>query len=282
MELPYKTALITGANVGIGRATAMDLARKGYRLFLAGRSLERTQVVIDEITEITGRTDAATFLHLDLSDLRSVKKCAETFLDFALPLHLLINNAGLAGAKGVSAQGFELAFGVNHLGHFLLTQLLRERLQSSAPARVVTVASRAHRLARDGISWHLLQSPTRSFTGTQEYAQSKLANILFSAQLSKKLMNTGVTTYSLHPGVVDTEVWREVPRFLRPVLKLRKMLTPEQGAETALYCALRAPSQETGLYYDSCQIKKPTHHALDEEQAIQLWDRSLQWVSPFM
>ena len=276
-----KIALITGANIGIGRITAIELARQGYKLFLACRSPERTQPVIDEIKEITGKIDSVTFLHLELSDLVSVKKCADAFLSYNLPLHLLINNAGLAGAKGITSQGFELAFGVNHLGHFLLTKLLIERLKASEPARVVTVASRAHRLATNGISWQTLQLPTRSFTGTQEYAQSKLANILFSSQLSKNLINTGVTTYSLHPGVVDTEVWRKVPQFLRPILRLRKMLTPEQGAQTTLFCALNAPSHETGLYYDLSQIKVPTSHALDETQAIKLWEHSMQWTGPF-
>ena len=214
--------------------------------------------------------------------MKTVKQCAETFLSYDLPLHLLINNAGLAGAKGLTSQGFELAFGVNHLGHFLLTNLLIPKLKASTPSRVVTVASRAHRLARKGISWDSLQLPTQSLTGTQEYAQSKLANILFSRELSKNLNNTGVTTYSLHPGVVDTEVWREVPRFLRPVLRWRKMLTPDQGAQTTLYCSLKAPSRESGFYYDKCQITIPGNQATDDVQAKKLWNRSMHWIAKFL
>jgi retinol dehydrogenase 12 len=271
-------ALITGANVGIGRVTALQLANHGYQLFLAGRSAERTQPVIDEIRSITGQSEAATFLPLQLDDLVSVRQCANMFLATGLPLHMLINNAGLAGAKGVTRQGFELAFGVNHLGHFLLTHLLMPRLKESAASRVVTVASRAHMLARRGITWETLQRPTASMTGVHEYAVSKLANILFSLQLAKETAGTGVSSYSLHPGVVDTEVWREVPRWLRPVMKWRGMLSPEDGAKTTIHCALEAPTEQSGLYFDKCKPKTPSKYANDATTAKQLWDASMKWV----
>jgi NAD(P)-dependent dehydrogenase (short-subunit alcohol dehydrogenase family) len=164
------------------------------------------------------------------------------------------------------------------LGHFLLTQLLLPTLKASAPARVVTVASRAHLMAYQGLDWAALQQPTRSLTGTAEYGVSKLANILFSAHLAKLLAGTGVSTYALHPGVVDTEVWREVPRWLRPVLRLRGLLTPEEGAQTSLYCALQAPADESGLYYDKSRVKTPSRIAQDSQLAEQLWNQSLQWV----
>ena len=277
---PFKRiALITGANVGIGRVTALSLSRQGYQLFLAGRSQARTQDVIDEIRALHQREDAATFLPLQLDDLESVKTCADSFLSTGHELHLLVNNAGLAGAKGLTRQGFELAFGVNHLGHFLLTHLLMPRLVASAPARVVNVASRAHLLARNGIPWETLQKPSSSLTGISEYAVSKLANILFNTQLAKELAGTKVSCYALHPGVVDTQVWREVPKFLQPIMKWRGMLTPEQGAQTSLYCALEAPATETGLYYDKCKIKTPSAYAQDPVAAQRLWDSSLQWVS---
>ena len=192
-----RIALITGANVGIGRITALSLSRQGYRLFLAGRSQARTQSVIDEIRSLRQENDAATFLPLQLDDLESVKNCADLFLKTGLDLHLLVNNAGLAGAKGQTQQGFELAFGVNHLGHFLLTVLLMKKLTASAPARVVTVASRAHLLARSGINWDSLQSASKSLTGISEYAVSKLANILFNAQLAKELAGSVCAMLSL-------------------------------------------------------------------------------------
>ena len=277
-----QVALITGANIGIGRVTALRLAQQGFTVFLAGRSATRTQVVIDEIHALTHRTDRAFYLPLALDDLASVRACAELFLAHELPLHVLVNNAGLAGDKGQTQQGFEMAFGVNHLGHFLLTHLLLDRLKASAPARVVTVASRAHLMAYQGLDWLALDKPTRSLTGTREYGASKLANILFSAHLAKILAGTGVSTYSLHPGVVDTEVWREVPHWLRPLLRLRGLLTPEEGAQTSLYCALQAPAQESGLYYDKCRIKAPSSVAQDEQLALQLWNQSLQWVKAYL
>ncbi len=273
-----RIALITGANIGIGRVTAVRLAQQGYTVFLAGRSAQRTQAVIDDIHALTGSPHSAFFLPLQLDDLSSVRECAALFLARQLPLHLLINNAGLAGLKGQTRQGFEMAFGVNHLGHFLLTQLLLPTLKASAPARVVTVASRAHLMAYQGLDWAALQQPTRSLTGTAEYGVSKLANILFSAHLAKVLAGTGVSTYALHPGVVDTEVWREVPRWLRPVLRLRGLLTPEEGAQTSLYCALQAPADESGLYYDKSRVKTPSRIAQDSQLAEQLWKQSLQWV----
>jgi len=273
-----RVALITGANIGIGRVTALRLAQAGFTVFLAGRSAQRTQTVIDEIHATTKTSNKAFFLPLQLDDLNSVRECAALFLARQLPLHLLVNNAGLAGHKGQTRQGFEMAFGVNHLGHFLLTQLLLDTLKASAPSRVVTVASRAHLMAYQGLDWPALQQATRSLTGTREYGVSKLANILFSAHLAKVLAGTGVSTYSLHPGVVDTEVWRELPGFLRPLLRLRGLLTPEEGAQTTLYCALQAPASESGLYYDKSRIKTPSRIAQDAQLAEQLWHQSLQWV----
>ena len=273
-----RVALITGANIGIGRVTALRLAQAGFTVFLAGRSAQRTQAVIDEIHATTKTSNKAFFLPLQLDDLDSVRECVALFLARQLPLHLLVNNAGLAGNKGQTRQGFEMAFGVNHLGHFLLTQLLLDTLKASAPAKVVTVASRAHLMAYQGLDWPALQQATRSLTGTREYGVSKLANILFSAHLAKVVAGTGVSTYSLHPGVVDTEVWRELPGFLRPLLRLRGLLTPEEGAQTTLYCALQAPASESGLYYDKSRIKTPSRIAQDAQLAEQLWHQSLQWV----
>ena len=273
-----RVALITGANIGIGRVTALRLAQAGFTVFLAGRSAQRTQAVIDEIHATTKTSNKAFFLPLQLDDLNSVRECAALFLARQLPLHLLVNNAGLAGNKGQTRQGFEMAFGVNHLGHFLLTQLLLDTLKASAPAKVVTVASRAHLMAYQGLDWSALQQATRSLTGTREYGVSKLANILFSAHLAKVLAGTGVSTYALHPGVVDTEVWRELPGFLRPLLRLRGLLTPEEGAQTTLYCALQAPASESGLYYDKSRVKTPSRIAQDAQLAEQLWKQSLQWV----
>ena len=148
---------------------------------------------------------------------------------------MLVNNAGVAGRRGLTKQGFELMFGVNHLGHFLLTELLLERLTSSGPARVVTVASDAHYSAR-GIDWDALRRPARGITGLGEYAVSKLCNVLFSQELARRTEGTGVHAYALHPGVVASDIWRRVPWPVRPLVT-RRMLTVDQGAQTSLYCA---------------------------------------------
>ncbi|WP_442763353.1 SDR family oxidoreductase [Malikia spinosa] len=276
-DLTGRVALVTGANTGIGRITARELARRGAEVFLATRSLARTQPALDEIAQLTGRP-GAHWLELDLADFASVRACAQRFLASGRPLHLLVNNAGLGGQRGLSRDGLELTFGVNHMGHFLLTELLRERLVASAPARVVTVASRAHQWA-PGLDWDALRRPTRSLTGIREYMVSKLANVLFSAELGRQLAGSGVSSYAVHPGVVDTEIWRQVPRLLRPLLKLRGLRDPEQGAQTTLYCALQAPQQETGCYYADSALKSPSKLAQDQRLAAELWRFSEQLLS---
>ena len=274
--LAGRVALVTGANTGIGLVTARELAAHGTHVFIACRSLEKGQIAVDEIRKVTGN-EHVELLVLDLGDFDSIRACAQTFLARDLPLHLLINNAGLAGAKGMTQSGFELAFGTNHIGPFLLTQLLLDRIRLSAPARIVTVASRAHtRVA--GINWDDVRLPSKGRAGLPEYGISKLANVLFSAELGRKLADTGVSTYSLHPGVVATDVWRQVPAFIRPLIKLM-MISTEEGAATTLYCATSPDvSNETGLYYDQCRVKRPSKVGQDAALAAELWQRSEAWV----
>jgi NAD(P)-dependent dehydrogenase (short-subunit alcohol dehydrogenase family) len=272
-----QVALITGGNVGIGRITAIELAKKGFKVIIAGRSLERTQPVLDHINSLAV-DEQAIFLPLDLGSFSLVRECVRLFNQLNLPLHLLINNAGVAGLRGLTQDGFEMTFGINHLGHFLLTQLLLEKLQSSGHSRVITVSSRAHKRAAE-IDWDALRQPTNSWTGIREYAVSKLANLLFSAELAKRVQGTSVSTYSLHPGVVDTEIWRAVPDWARPLLRLRGFLTPEEGARTTLHCAMHAPKQESGLYYADSKLMQPAGLGQDLELAAELWERSEEWVN---
>jgi len=151
-------------------------------------------------------------------------------------------------------------------------------LQASGPARVVTVSSRAHKRT-PGIDWAALRQPTRTLTGVREYAVSKLANLLFSAELARRLQGTQVSCYSLHPGVVDTEIWRALPNWARPLLRLRGLLTPEEGARTTLHCALHAPHTESGLYYADCKPVRPSALGQDVDLAKALWARSEAWLS---
>ena len=274
--LAGRVALITGANTGIGLVTARELAARGAHVFIACRSVEKGQAAVDEIRNTTGN-EKVELLALDLGDFASIRVCAEQFLSRNLPLHLLINNAGLAGAKGMTKSGFELAFGTNHIGPFLFTQLLLDRIKQSAPARIVTIASRAHTRI-SGINWDDVRQPTKGKAGLPEYGISKLANVLFSAELGRKLAGTGVTTYSLHPGVVATDVWREVPAFIRPLIKLM-MISTEEGATTTLYCATSPEvGNQTGLYYDKCRVKEPSKVGQDLALAAELWRRSETWV----
>ena len=272
-----RVALVTGASSGIGRVTATQLALQGTHVFLACRSEERTRPVLADIAARSGGRARAEFLPLDLGDLASVQHCAGSFLARGLPLHLLVNNAGLAGHRGVSASGFELTFGVCHVGHFLLTSLLLDALKASAPSRIVVVSSTAHRQAKE-IDFDALRRPTRSVSGLPEYAVAKLANVLFASELARRLEGTRVTSYSLHPGVVATEVWRALPW---PVPSLIKpfMLSSQQGAATTLYCAT-APevATQSGLYYDKCRSVKPSRAARDEQLAKRLWDASDGWI----
>ena len=278
LALSGRVALVTGANTGIGLVTARELATLGAHVFIACRSAQRAQPALDQIRAAVAGAQVEA-LPLDLGDFDSVRACAQMFLVRGLPLHLLVNNAGLAGARGFTQSGFELAFGVNHMGHFLLTQLLLERIQSSAPARIVTVASRAH-YRTPGIDWDAVRQPTRTRLAVAEYGVSKLANVLFSAELGRRLAGSGVTTYSLHPGVVASDVWRAVPWPLRALIKLR-MISTEEGAATTLFCAVSPDvATETGRYYDKCRARSPSAVAQDPALAAELWRRSTQWLLP--
>ena len=275
-DLDGRTLLITGANTGIGRATTEALAARGTTVYMACRSEARARPVRDAIATATGN-DNLHLLGLDLADLASVRACAVAFLQTGAPLHVLVNNAGLAGKRGLTASGFELAFGTNHVGPFLLTSLLLDQLRASAPARIVTVSSEGHYRV-DGIDYDAVRSPTRTRTAFHEYCVSKLANVLHSQELGRRLAGSGVTTYSLHPGTIASDVWREVPWPIRPLLKLR-MRSPAEGAKTSIYCATSPDvAGETGLYYDDCRRKEPSRHATPE-RAAELWERSEAWVN---
>ena len=176
----------------------------------------------------------------------------------------------------MSASGFEIAFGTNHVGPFLLTSLLLDRLRSSAPARIVNVASVAHYNA-PGIDWEAVRKRTRSFTGMREYSTSKLANVLHAQELARRVDGADVTTYALHPGTIASDIWRRVPWPVRPLMT-RRMQSPEQGARTSLYCATSPDvAGETGGYYDDCRRKEPAA-AATAGLAAELWRRSVEWT----
>jgi retinol dehydrogenase-12 len=277
-DLEGKSILVTGATSGVGLVTARVLAARGARVVLGVRNPAKAEPVASEIVRSGG---ACEVLAIDVSSLRSVAEAAQRFLSTGAALDVLVNNAGQAGQRGLSDDGFELTFATNHLGHFLLTEKLRPVLERAPQGRVVNVASEAHRNVR-GIPWDTLRTSTRSATGFEEYGVSKLCNVLHAKELARRLETTRVTTYSLHPGVVATDVWRSMPGPIAWLAK-RFMLSPEDGARTQIRCA-SAPelSSESGLYYDREAPRRPSRLAQDDALARELYERSLEWVSGFL
>lgn len=271
-DLESRFIVVTGANTGIGRISALRLAERGAHVVLACRSREKTDPVLTAIRDSGGTGE---WVELDLADLTQVRRCAQELLLRERPIDVLLNNAGLAGQRGQTRQGFELTFGTNHLGHFLLTVLLMPRLR--AGARIVNVSSRAHYDAK-GIDFEALRAPTRSVTGMPEYQVSKLANVLFTKELSRRIGPTGVRSYALHPGVVATDVWRRIPWPFRAAIKAF-MIKPEEGAETSLYCATSPEvADHDGRYYDTCRERPPSKVSQDAPLARALWDKSVEWA----
>jgi NAD(P)-dependent dehydrogenase (short-subunit alcohol dehydrogenase family) len=199
---------------------------------------------MDEIVAQTGNNELE-FLALDLGDLASVRACASEFLQTGKPLHGLINNAGLAGQRGLTASGFELAFGTNYVGPFLLTGLLLDRLRESVPARIVNVSSIGHYRAA-GIDYEAVRQPMKSRTGLPEYSVSKLGNVLHAQELARRLKGDRITTYSLHPGAIATDVWRRVP--CAPADQATDAIARGGGKDIAVLCDLaRSRGRERSL-----------------------------------
>lgn len=275
-DLSAKTYVITGANTGIGLATARALAGAGARVVAAGRSLERIQPAVDSIRTETGNShvEAVAF---ELGSLASVREGARAILERAERIDALINNAGVVGQRGLTQDGFELQFGVNYLAHFLLTELLLDRLKASAPSRIVIVASGSHYRAK-GVDFDAVRRETQSVTGLSEYAVSKLGNVLHARKLAQRLEGSGVTSYSLHPGVVASDAFRRIPQPLRSIVKLF-MISTDAGARTSLYCATSPDvAGESGLYYEARRPRTPSRPAQDDALRDALDERSRAWT----
>lgn len=279
-DLSGKTILITGATSGIGEHAALELARMGAGLVLLCRNPDKAEAVRERIAREAGNDQIETLV-ADLASLGQVREAAEQFLASGRPLHVLLNNAGVLSRKRVATEdGHEIMFGVNHLAPFLLTHLLRERLQASAPARVVTVASGAHRYARGGLPMDDLGSE-RGYSMLRVYGQSKLANILFTRELARRFEGSGVTANCLHPGVVATGLFTSqgaVPRLLTAVGSLF-MLSPAEGARTLVYlCASPEVEGVSGKYFIKCREVEPGTAARDDAAARALWEASEELV----
>jgi len=272
--LAGRTVLVTGGSGGIGRATALGLAAMGAHLAITGRDRERTEAAAREIRAAgTGQVDVFV---ADMSSQSEVRRLAGEVLGSLPRIDVLVNNVGgFWDTRHVTADGLERTFALNHLAPFLLTNLLLDRLQQSAPARVVTVSSGAHTMGR--IDFDDLGGE-RSYSGMRAYSQSKLANILFTYELARRLGAGGVTANALHPGMVRTGFGAEdsgsLQRLFTPLMR-PFMKTPAQGAATSIYLA-SAPEVDgvSGGYFAGCRPKGSSKRSYDEATAARLWQAS--------
>lgn len=268
-----KTVVITGASNGIGRSAAVELARRGARLVLVCRDEGRGRAAVSQIESLGGRADLVL---ADLAEFAPVKAAAREVLRLCPRIDVLVNNAGAIFEKrSVTADGFERTFALNHLSYFLLTRLLLDRIKESAPARIVNVASRAHWRAK-GVDLEDLAGE-RSYSAWRRYGESKLANILFTRELARRLSGTGVTANSLHPGVVATGFGRNSKGLLNLMVRLAApfLTTPEKGAETIVYLASSPEvAGVTGEYFARCAPAASTAAAKDDAAALRLWELS--------
>ena len=276
-----KTALVTGGTGGIGRATAVGLARLGARVGITGRDRARTQRAATEIARESGNPAVDAF-DADMSSQAEVRRLAAAVLEAYPRLDVLVNNVGgFWATRHLTADGLEHTFAVNHLAGFLLTDLLLDRLEAGAPARIVTVSSDAQRMGR--LTFEDLQGESH-YSGQRAYNQSKLANVVFTYELARRLKGTGVTANTLHPGVVRTSfaaedssrLWKVLIPLLRPFMK-----SPERGAVTSIYLA-SSPEVDgvTGKYFANRRPKSSNRASYDTAAAARLWQTSSDLVGP--
>lgn len=278
-DISGKTVLITGGNAGIGKATAIELARRGANVTITSRNPSKGTAALEDIRTQSGNADVEC-RELDLASFASIRTFAEGFLADHERLDVLINNAGLVlSERHTTKEGFEMTFGVNHLGHFLLTDLLLERIKDSAPARIVNLASDAHKGARDGLAFDDLQFETRSYAGFKSYCESKLANILYTRELARRLEGTDVTVNAVHPGLVKSRFGRDgdTSGFWQVMMKIVSPfgITVEKGAETSVTVATDpALANVSGEYFAKSKPASSTRAARDDQAAKRLWDIS--------
>ncbi|KAK5644494.1 hypothetical protein RI129_005794 [Pyrocoelia pectoralis] len=293
-RLDTKTAVVTGCNTGIGKCTVENFYKRGARVIMACRSVPKAEEARDEIRKkCDGQQGLGEIevVHLDLASMNSIRKCAEKLLLEEDKIHLLVNNAGImACPKARTEDGFELQFGTNHLGHFLFTLLLLPKIIKSSPARIVNVSSVAHSLISGPIHFDDLNWKSREYSPSQAYCQSKLANVLFTKELAKRLKDNnieGVTTYSLHPGIINSNLWRHIDNsFFRGATWIFRNIaglfikSEKEGAQTIIYCSVDEDLvNESGQYYAECKSIDSSNQSKDMETAKRLWDISFQMVN---
>ncbi|MEM7020373.1 MAG: SDR family oxidoreductase [Pseudomonadota bacterium] len=271
-----RTCIVTGATDGIGKITARTLAEQGAHVILVAQNAEKGAVVVDEILQLTGNRELQ-FLPADLSSQADIRQLANTILHRCQHIDVLINNAGaIFMRRQESVDGIEMTWALNHLGYFLLTQLLLERIIESGRSRIVNVSSIVHR----GMSLNVGDLEFKQgYAGFKAYRHSKLANILFTRALAKRLANTEVTANCLHPGAVGSHFGWNNGAFARFFLKLGRpfLKTPEQGAQTSIHLAV-SPAVEniSGEYFENKKSAQPSQAAQDEGMSEKLWQLSEQ------
>ncbi|KAM7350183.1 retinol dehydrogenase 12-like [Cochliomyia hominivorax] len=277
-RLDGKVVLITGCNTGIGKETALEMAKRGARVYMACRNFDKCEKARQEIITLTGNSNIYNRT-LDLASLKSVREFAAKFLQEEKRLDILINNAGIMSTpRKLTEDGWEQQFAVNHLGHFLLTNLLLDLIKSSAPSRIVVVSSLAHifgNFRKDDMNLE------KHYTRFGAYGRSKLANILFTRKLAKMLKDSNVSVNCLHPGSVQSELTRYDPvlGFLSSIFSKFVLRSTKGGAQTILYLALDPEMQHrTGGYYDRMELYPLLPKARDDEMAEWLWQESEKLV----
>ncbi len=275
-DMKGRTVVVTGGNSGIGFETAVASASMGARVLVTARNADKGRAAVSAIAQRLGGDGQVQLVVFDLADLASVRRGAAEILEQAPRLDVLVNNAGLVlTERAETVDGYEATFATNHLGPFLLTNLLLDRITGSAPARIVNVASTAHSAARRGLPFDDLQSK-KQYRGMRVYGQSKLANILFTLELARRLEGKGVTANSLHPGTVRTGYGGDgdTGGLLAFGIKIASpfFLSPAKGARTSVYLA-SSPDVEgvSGQYFVKCKPKQPSRWAQDPEAAGRLW-----------
>jgi retinol dehydrogenase-12 len=266
-----KTVLITGANQGIGKASAIALAKLGAKLVLVCRNADKARAAVADVKRAGAKE--VDLLVGDMGSQADIRRVAAEFKSKHDRLDVLLNNAGvLVPSRHTTVDGLEETFAVNHLGYFLMTSALLDVVKASAPSRIVNVSSEAHR--RSKMHWDDLQFETSGYSTFAAYGQSKLANILFTRELARRLAGTRVTTNSLHPGVIASGFGQTYGGVVRFLVKLGRpfMITPEEGARTSVYLA-SSPSVEgiTGKYFDKSKERQPSRAALEEGAPERLW-----------